>query len=187
MRHMDGLEIMYPFEPSTDGAVDSVRAEAFAAVTAEAWPRMQGNLERAEELSKGIDREKRPGLRMRAAGWGTVGGATLVLGETLSRFEMSMSEYLWTGFQLLRAAGYVDDVWAVPDPPPAPAPNRDLARRHGPLLGDIRAAAADSAHASLGSVYWAGWAIGVRHRKVASSPAIQDIVQLVDSLSPAEP
>lgn len=184
MRHLDGLEIMYPFELPADRAVDSVRADDFAMATAEAWPRMEGSMSRVEGLYKKAQESGNPGLRTRAAGWGAVGEATLIHGETLSRFEMSMSEYLWTGFQLLRAAGYVDDIWGWSDPVPAPPRNRALAQRHGTLLGAIRDAVADSMYDGVGTVYWAGWALGVRNRKVASSAAVQDISETLESLSP---
>ncbi|HKY60450.1 MAG TPA: hypothetical protein VJP59_05505 [Gemmatimonadota bacterium] len=186
LRHLAGLEYMHPFTPPADGIVSEERAAVFEAVTAEAYGAMQGDLRKLDELDTGAGHD-RPSLRGMADGIGALSGATLGFGQVLSSHDMALSEYLWTGLQLLRGAGHLEDLWGAPGAPPAPAPVLELAERHRALLDDIRSVTADSVEGpTAGTVYWMGWGMAPHSRQVWESPAIRPAAALIDSLSDSD-
>jgi hypothetical protein len=119
IRHLTGLEYMHPFTPPEDDVVEESRAAVFATVTREAYASRGGGLARLDELDRGDDR---PGLGSMADGVGAVGEVTVALGEALSEHDMALSEYLWTGLQLLRGESRIQELWHTADPPPASGP-----------------------------------------------------------------
>ena len=182
LRHLAGLEYMHPFTPPRDGAVPEERAAVFAAVTAEAYGVMKGDLRKLNDLDTGDD--ERPSLRTMADGIGALGGMTLAFGQTLSNHDMALSEYLWTGLQLLRGAGHMGDLWSAPNVPPAPVSVVKTAERHRALLDEIRKVAGDSVEgATAGTVYWMGWGMAPHSRQVWDSPSVRAAAALIDSLS----
>ena len=182
LRHLAGLEYMHPFTPPEDGDVLEERAAIFAAVTTEAYGAMQGDLRKLNDLDTGGD-DDRPSLRAMADGIGALSGMTLALGQTLSNHDMALSEYLWTGLQLLRGAGHIDELWGVPEVTKSSQPVLELAGRHRALLDEIRSATADSAEGpTAGTVYWMGWGMAPHSRQVWQSPAVQAAAALIDSL-----
>jgi hypothetical protein len=97
---------------------------------------------------------------------------------------MALSEYLWTGFQLLRGSGQMRELWGAPTVPPAPAAVVEMAGRHRALLDEIQGATADSIEgATVGTVYWMGWGMAPHSPKVWESPAVQAAAALIDSLT----
>lgn len=184
LRHLAGLEYMHPFTPPDDGAVLEERAAVFAAVTAEAYGAMKGDLRKLNDLDTGGDR---PSLRAMADGIGALGGMTLALGQTLSNHDMALSEYLWTGLQLLRGAGHMGDLWGSPKVPPAPASVVEVAGRHRALLDGIYGATADTLdEVTPGTVYWMGWGMAPHSPQVWESPAVRAAAALIDSLTYAD-
>jgi hypothetical protein len=102
----------------------------------------------------------------------------------LSNHDMALSEYLWTGLQLLRGAGHMGELWGAPAVPPAPAAVAEMAGRHRALVDEIQGATADSiGGATVGTVYWMGWGMAPHSSKVWESPAVQAAAALIDSLS----
>lgn len=182
LRHLAGLEYMHPFKPPEDGVVLEDRAAVFAAVTAEAHAAMKGNLRKLNDLDLGSG-DERPNLRVTASAIGALGDATLALGHALSNHDMALSEYLWTGLQLLRGGGYVEDLFKTPDVPPAPEPVVQLAGQHRQILDEIRDATAPSLDdANRGTVYWMGWGMASQSPRVWETPAIAAAAALIDSL-----
>jgi len=182
LRHLAGLEYMHPFTPPADGIVLEERAAIFAAVTTEAHGAMRGDLRKLNELDTGGD-DDRPSLRAMADGIGALSGVTIGLGQALSNHDMALSEYLWTGLQLLRGAGHMEELWSAPGMPPAPAPVLELSGRHRTLLDEIRSATDDSVEGPTpGTVYWMGWGMAPHSRQVWQSPAVQAAAALIDSL-----
>ena len=186
LRHLAGLEYMHPFTPPEDGTVLEERAAIFEAVTNEAYGAMQGDLRRLNDLDTGAD-DDRPSLRAMADGIGALSGVTIGLGKALSNHDMALSEYLWTGLQLLRGAGHMDELWGAPTVPPAPAPVVEVAERHRALLDEIRNVTGDSIEgAAAGTVYWLGWGMAPHSPKVWESPAVHAAAALIDSLGEAD-
>ena len=182
LRHLAGLEYMHPFIPPKDGTVLEERAVIFAAVTTEAHDAMQGDLRKLNDLDMGTG-DDRPSLRVMAAGIGALGDATLALGNALSNHDMALSEYLWTGLQLLRGGGYVEELFKTPSVPPAPEPVVQLAARYQEILDEIRNATAPSLDdANRGTVYWMGWGMAPQSPRVWEAPAIAAAAALIDSL-----
>ncbi|MGH7544237.1 MAG: hypothetical protein ACREK7_09895 [Gemmatimonadota bacterium] len=183
LRHLAGLEYMHPFTPPEDGTVPEERAAIFEAVTTEAYGAMQGDLRRLNDLDTGAD-DDRPSLRAMADGIGALSGMTIGLGEALSNHDMALSEYLWTGLQLLRGAGHMGELWNASTLPPASAPVVEVAERHRALLDEIRNVTGDSVEgATVGTVYWMGWGMAPHSRQVWESPGVQAAAALIDSLS----
>lgn len=183
LRHLDGLEYMHPFTPPADGTIPEERAAIFEAVTTEAYGAMQGDLRKLNDLDTGSGSD-RPSLRATADGIGALSGVTLGLGQALSNHDMALSEYLWTGLQLLRGSGQMRELWGAPTAPPAPAAVVEMAGRHRALLDEIQGATADSiGRATVGTVYWMGWGMAPHSPKVWESPAVQAAAALIDSLS----
>ncbi len=183
LRHLDGLEYMHPFTPPGNGIVEEERAAAFVAVTAEAHETMQGGLRKLGDLDLGSD-DDRPSLREMADGIGALGDVTLGLGQVLSSHDMALSEYLWTGLQLLRGGGYMEELWHAPSVTPAPEAVVELAAHHRELLEAIRNATADSPGGrSAGTVYWMGWGMAPHSPRVWESPAVAAAAALIDSLN----
>ena len=186
LRHLAGLEYMHPFIPPKDGTVLEERAVIFAAVTTEAYSSMQGDLRKLNDLDTGGEGD-RPSLRAMADGIGALSGMTIALGQTLSNHDMALSEYLWTGLQLLRGAGYMEELWRVPGVPPASAPVVELAGQHRTVLDEIRRATDDSLEGPTpGTVYWMGWGMAPHSPKVWDSPAVHAAAALIDSLGQAD-
>jgi hypothetical protein len=186
LRHLDGLEYMHPFTPPDDGTVPEERAAIFEAVTADAYVAMKGDLRKLNDLDTG-DEDDRPSLRAMADGIGALGGMTLALGQTLSRHDMALSEYLWTGLQLLRGAGHMGGIWDASDVPPAPASVVEVAGRHRALLDEIRNVTGDSVEGvTAGTVYWMGWGMAPHSPRVWESPAVRSAAALIDSLSASD-
>jgi hypothetical protein len=178
---------MHPFTPPADAIVLEERAAIFAAVTAEAYGGMQGSLRKLDDLDMGAA-DDRPSLRAMADGIGALSGVTIGLGQALSNHDMALSEYLWTGLQLLRGGGHMEDLWNAPNAPPAPAPVLELAERHRALLDEIRNATADSLEGpTRGTVYWMGWGMAPHSLQVWESPAVMAAAALIDSLSDPDP
>lgn len=186
LRHLAGLEYMHPFTPPEDGSVPEERAAIFEAVTTEAFGAMQGDLRRLNDLDTGGDGD-RPSLREMADGIGALSGVTIGLGTALSSHDMALSEYLWTGLQLLRGAGHMGDLWNVQSLPPAPASVVEVAGHHRAVLDEIRKVTDDSVEgATAGTVYWMGWGMAPHSRQVWDSPGVQAASALIDSLSVAD-
>ena len=182
LRHLTGLEYMHPFAPPRDGAVPEERAAVFEAVTSEAYGVMKGDLRKLNDLD--TEDGDRPSLRAMADGIGALGGMTLALGQTLSNHDMALSEYLWTGLQLLRGAGHMGELWDTESVPPAPASVAEVAGRHRALLDEIRNVTSDSVDgATVGTVYWMGWGMAPHSTRVWESPAVRAAAALIDSLS----
>lgn len=184
VRHLTGLEYLHPFTPPEDGGVAADRAAVFATVTRDAYAGMEGGLARLDEIDTGDDR---PSLRAMAEGIGALGEVTHSLGQTLSRHDMALSEYLWTGFQLLRGAGYVERIWRAEAAPAEPS-LAELAGQHREVLDEILEAVADSASGEgAGIVYWMGWGMASQSPVVWQSPAVQETAALIDTLPLREP
>lgn len=184
IRHLTGLEYMHPFTPPGDGVVGEDRAALFATVTIEAHADMEGGLTRLDELDTGDDR---PSLRAMAEGIGALGDVTLSLGQSLSRYDMPLSEYLWTGFQLLRGAGHVERIWRAEGMLSEPG-LAELAGRHREVLDEILHAVADSASGDgPGVVYWMGWGMASQSAVVWQSPAVQETAAFIDTLPLRQP
>lgn len=185
LRHLHGLEYMHSFTPPAGGAVPEERAAIFEAVTTEAFAAMQGDLRKLRALDTGDDGD-RPSLRETASGIGALGGVTMGLGLTLSEYDMALSEYLWTGLQLLRGGGQMEELWG-PLVPPAPEAAVETASRHQAVLDGILAATADSVEgATPGTVYWMGWGMAQHSRRVWESPGVQAAAALIDSVIAAD-
>ncbi|MGH7572182.1 MAG: hypothetical protein ACREMK_10105 [Gemmatimonadota bacterium] len=186
VRHLGGLEYMHPFTPPADGVVDPDRATVFSAVTDEAWRDMEAGFERLNAMDTG-DEGDRPSLRDVAEGVGGLGEMTLALGGALSRHDMALSEYMWTGLQLLLGAGYTDELF-TPGASTTPEANQRLAESYRGLLDDIRVAAVDSTQSTgRGTVYWAGLMMASLERQVWVSPGMQSVAAvLIDAMPSRE-
>lgn len=186
LRHLDGLEYMHPFTPPRDGIVQPERASVFAAVTAEGYVAMQGGLRKLGDLDLGSDGD-RPSLREMADGIGALGDMTLALGQALSSHDMALSEYLWTGLQLLRGGDYMEELWHASSVPAAPEAVVELAGHHRELLDGIRDATTDAPGGpTAGTVYWMGWGMAPHSPRVWESPAVAAAAALIDSLGGAD-
>lgn len=136
-QQMERLREEHPFQPPADGEVTAEQAERFLAVTDRAWAGMEEWAGEMVNLQRRMEGRERPGLRELAEGVRGAGGlaeSRAVLTEALVEEEMSVGEYLWTGFQLLRAHEELDRAEPSPD---VPERNLDLARRHQSELDEI--------------------------------------------------
>lgn len=104
---LDRLEQEYPFEVPEDGVVASSQLDRFVAVTDAAWEEIRPWAEELAELDRIRESDEGPGIRELIGGARALGGFTrarLVLADELEAEGMSLSEYVWTGSSLQRAA-----------------------------------------------------------------------------------
>lgn len=131
---IQALERDHPFTPPAPGVVSEDRAQTFLAVTDDAWEAMRESMEEMADRGRRIDEGGQAGMRDAMAGIQALGRSRIALAEALDDHDMPVSEYLWTGLELVRA-------YQARDMDPAqsgvPAANVELARRHAAELADI--------------------------------------------------
>lgn len=129
------LEAEHAFHPPDDGIVGETRAARFFDVMDEAWEEIEDD---AEDLARrDADIERRggeAGVGDAIAGFRGLHRARVVLVEALAENDMPLSEYLWTGFTLLRAYGELDRPASESG---IPEENLDLAARYRAELAEI--------------------------------------------------
>lgn len=129
------LEAEHAFSPPRDGIVGEDRAARFFDVTDDAWEEIE---EEAGDLARrGADIERRggdAGVGDAIAGFRGLHRARVALAEALEDHDMPVSEYLWTGFTLMRAYGELDRPASESGVPPE---NLDLAAGHRAELAEI--------------------------------------------------
>lgn len=136
-QQMERLREEHPFQPPDDGVVTAEQAQRFFAATDRAWSGMEEWAGQMADLQRRMEGRERPGLRELAEGFRGAGGlaeSRAVLTEALVEERMSVGEYLWTGFQLMRAHEELDRAEPSPD---VPDRNIELARRHRAELDEI--------------------------------------------------
>lgn len=136
-QQMERLREEHPFQPPADGTVTREQADGFFAATDRAWSGMEEWAGQMVDLQRRMEGRERPGLRDLADGFRGAGGlaeSRAVLTEALVEERMSVGEYLWTGFQLMRAHEELDRAEPSPD---VPERNMELARRHRAELDEI--------------------------------------------------
>lgn len=132
---LERLAREHPFDPPEDGALDPERVEVFFEVTdaafteVEPWAR---DLERAGAAEEGAGRlsELTAGIR----GMGGMARSREVVARHLDEHGMSLGEYVWTGFTLLRAR---DATRRADDDAGVPPANLELAREHRMRLDEL--------------------------------------------------
>lgn len=153
------LEQRHPFEPPADGVVSDEEARTFFAVTDAAWDEMKDWAQDMEQRSERADERGRATMGDAMAGMHGIqqmGRARVAIAKALDDHDTSVTEYLWTGRQLL-------DAYEALDQPPAessvPQANRDLAARHRDKLAEI-SEDRDQGGTGEGMVYWLAWTWG---------------------------
>lgn len=131
---VQALEREHPFTPPADGVVGDERAERFLAVTDDAWKEMRESMDDVAERGRRIDERGRAGMGDAMAGLQALGRSRIALAEALDEHDMPVSEYLWTGLELVRAYQGRE---MPPDQSGIPAQNVTLARRHEAELAEI--------------------------------------------------
>lgn len=132
---IQALERDHPFTPPADGVVSEGRAKTFLAVTDEAWEGMHESMEEVVDRGREIEQGGRDaGLGDAMAGFRALGRSRITLAEALDDHDMPVSEYLWTGLELVRAYQALS---MPPEQSGVPAQNLDLARRHRDALAKI--------------------------------------------------
>lgn len=148
---MERLQREHPFQPTEDGEVTERQAETFFAVTDRAWEEVEEWTDELTELNRRVQDRDRPGIRDFGAGMRGMAGfaeSRVVLGNALVEHEMTIGEYLWTGYQLMRARDELDRDDPSEDVPPQ---NLELARAHRAELDEI-ARSSDGDRAGKGLV-----------------------------------
>lgn len=129
------LEREHPFTAPTDGIVRSDRAEAFFAVTDDAWEDMREWVEDMRDRGEEIDsRGGEAGFGDAMAGLQGLGRSRVALSEALESHEMAVSEYIWTGMALAHAYAALDQ---PPETSGVPAENLALAGEHRERLAEM--------------------------------------------------
>jgi hypothetical protein len=157
------LEQEHPFTPPADGVIGEDRANAFFAVTDDAWERMEDDME--DLASRGEDIEERGG----EAGFGDVmagmrglGQSRVAIAEALEENEMPVSEYLWTGLTLMRA---FEDLDRPAGESGVSKANLDLATAHRAELAEL-AADDDEGRPGKSTVLGMAWMWGMSEETV---------------------
>lgn len=129
------LEREHPFTPPADGIVRSDRAEAFFAVTDDAWEDMREWVEDMRDRGEEIDsRGGEAGFGDAMAGLQGLGRSRVALSEALESHEMAVSEYIWTGMALAHAYAALDQ---PPETSGVPTENLALAGEHRERLAEM--------------------------------------------------
>ena len=129
------LEREHPFTAPADGIVRDDRAEAFFAVTDDAWEKMREWVEDMRERGEEIDgRGGQAGIGDAMAGLQGLGRSRVALSEALADHDMAVSEYLWTGMALAHAYAALDQPAETSG---VPAENLELAGQHRDRLAEM--------------------------------------------------
>ena len=129
------LEREHPFTPPADGIVGSDRAEAFFAVTDDAWEDMREWADDMRERGEDIDsRGGQAGLGDAMAGLQGLGRSRVALSQALEGNDMAVSEYIWTGMALAHAYAALDQPAETSG---VPAENLTLAGEHRERLAEM--------------------------------------------------
>lgn len=129
------LERQHPFTAPADGIVRADRAEAFFAVTDDAWDEMREWVEDMRERGEDIDsRGGEAGFGDAVAGLQGLGRSRVALSQALEDQDMAVSEYIWTGMALAHAYGALDQPAETSG---VPAENLELAGRHRERLAEM--------------------------------------------------
>jgi hypothetical protein len=129
------LEREHPFTAPADGIVRDDRAEAFFAVTDDAWEKMGEWVEDMRERGEEIDsRGGQAGIGDAMAGLQGLGRSRVALSEALADHDMAVSEYLWTGMALAHAYAALDQPAETSG---VPAENLELAGQHRDRLAEM--------------------------------------------------
>lgn len=129
------LEREHPFTAPADGIVRADRADAFFAVSDDAWEEMREWADDMREREAEIDdRGGQAGLGDAMAGFQGLGQSRVALSEALAEHDMAVSEYIWTGMALVHAYNALDQ---PPESSGVPAENLALAGAHREQLAEM--------------------------------------------------
>ena len=165
------LEREHPFTAPADGIVRADRAEAFFAVTEDAWEKMGEWVEDMRERGQEIDsRGGQAGIGDAMAGLQGLGRSRVALSEALADHDMAVSEYLWTGMALAHAYAALDQPAETSG---VPAENLELAGEHRERLAEMSDDGEDAE--GRGVVLAIAWTL-------ATSEGITGAIQGLDTL-----
>lgn len=154
---LEELEADHEFSPPADGIVGENRAERFFAVTDDAWEDMREMEDWIAEMAERSDRSERRGggagigdVMAGMRGVGAWSEARLAVADALEEHDMPASEYVWSGFSLLRAYEALDEPTGRTA---VPAENLETAADHRDELAEI-AEGAEEGEPGKGMVLW---------------------------------